>query len=348
MKKVRTFGVLALLIFSLVFPLLFPNAAITSVAIFTLLFVVAATGWNIFSGYTGYMNLGYSAYFGVGAYTLGILCNNKNLQEGYTPFLLLPLCGLVASVFAVPLGGIALRVRQHTFVVITIAILFILQLLAYNLPAITGGSQGLFPPLPPWGPDFFNTPFYYVSLLLVLLAIFVSWWIRQSKYGLGLLAIRDDEDRAQGIGVKTALYKLTAYMISAFFAGMVGAMIVYFEGAIYPPVAFNPAFDVAVALMAFLGGAGTLVGPVLGALVMEPLRQYLSLQFSMVVGLDLILNGTLLLAVILLLPEGIVPTLRLFWRKHVASRKDISQTPGATEHAESLLLERRVTGRARD
>ncbi len=338
MKKLRLPGLLALLIFALAFPLLFPNPAITTLAIFTLLYIGAASGWNIFAGYTGYINLGYSVSFGMGAYTFSIICKDWNLQGGYLPFLLLPLCGLTASIVAVPLGAIALRTRRHTFVVITIAYLFIMQLLAYNLPGITEGSQGLFPPVPAWSPDFFNIPFYYISLAIALLAIFTSWWIRLSKYGLGLLAIRDDENRARGLGLQTEFYKLSAYVLSSFFAGMVGAVIVYFEGAVYPPVAFNPLFDVAVSLMAFLGGAGTLAGPIIGAFIMEPLQQFISLQLSTIVGLDLVVYGAFLLAVLLLLPEGIMPTLRRTWFKRRAARHQEAQEIIASPKPEEALL----------
>ena len=119
---VRTTGLLVLLAIVIAFPLFFSNPAVTAIAVFTLLFAAATTGWNIFSGYTGYIALGHAAYFGVGAYALAIMCQDWHIPGGYIPFLLVPLAGLVAMLFSVPLGWIALRVRRHTFVVITIAI----------------------------------------------------------------------------------------------------------------------------------------------------------------------------------------------------------------------------------
>jgi branched-chain amino acid transport system permease protein len=337
MKKIRTLGLLALLALLLAFPLLFPDPAVTTIAVFTLLYAGAATAWNLFSGYTGYVSLGHAVFYVVGAYALAILCKDWNIQGGYVPFLLLPLVGLIASVFAIPLGWLALRTRRHIFVVITIAMFYIFQLLAYNLSGITNGSAGMFLPSPPWDADFFNTPFYYVSLIVLLLSIGVSWWVRNSKYGLGLLAIRDDEDRALGLGVKTGAYKLVAYVVSAFFIGMIGALVGYFIGSLYPPFAFTPVFDVTVALMAFLGGVGTLVGPIVGALLLEPLQQYLTVQVG-IVGLDLILFGALLLAVILLLPEGIVPTLRRRWVKWTASRSATSLVTSTKGKEKALLV----------
>ncbi|OLB57593.1 MAG: hypothetical protein AUI01_04225 [Ktedonobacter sp. 13_2_20CM_2_56_8] len=299
MKIIKTAGLLVLLLFVIVFPMLFSNPAVTTIAVFTLMFAAATTGWNIFSGYSGYTALGHGAYFGLGAYALAIMCQRWNIPGGYLPFLLVPVAGLVAAAFSVVLGWIALRVRRHTFVVITIAMFFILQLLAYNLKGLTNGSTGLGLPIPTdWSGDFFNIPFYYVTLAILLVAIAISWWVRNSKYGLGLLAIRDDEDRALGLGVKTGPSKLSAFVISALIVGMVGATWAYFVESIYPPTAFDATFDVAVALMAFLGGLGTIAGPLLGALLLEPTQQYFTLQFSQN-GYYLVIYGALFLVILL-------------------------------------------------
>jgi branched-chain amino acid transport system permease protein len=308
------------------FPFVFPNPAVTSVAIFTLLFAVAATGWNVFSGYSGYVSLGHAAYLGIGSYSLAIMCQDWNIAGGYTPFFLVPVAGLIAGLFALPLGWVALRVRRHTFVVVTLAIFNVFQLLAFNLESITNGSGGMFLPNPPWDAGFFNMPFYYATVVLLLLALIVSWWVRHSKYGLGLLAIRDDEDRALGLGVKVGAYKLSAYLISAVIVGMVGALTVYFVGTVYPEFAFDPSYDVALIVMVFLGGSATFTGPLLGAILLEPARNFLTLQFNNS-DLDLILFGSLFLAIILFLPEGVIPTLRKWWVNWSSARDSRSTSP---------------------
>lgn len=329
MKITKIVGLLALLAVSIAFPLVFNNPAVTTIAVFTLLFAMAGTGWNIFSGYTGYIALGHAAYFGIGAYALAIICDKWKIEGGYIPFALVPVAGLIAAIFAIPLGMVALRTRRHTFVVITIATFFILQLMVYNLRDLTNGSSGLNLPIPPWSGDFFNIPFYYVMLALTLVALAISWWVRNSKYGLELLAIRDDEDRALGLGVKTSRYKLIAFVISAFFVGMAGAMHGYFLGSIYPPFEFNALFDVAIALMAFMGGLGTLAGPIIGALILEPAQQYLALQYGDS-GWYLVLYGVLFLLVILFLPEGIVNSIRKQWRTYRARKSPTSATTGVS------------------
>ncbi|GAC1363836.1 MAG: branched-chain amino acid ABC transporter permease [Ktedonobacteraceae bacterium] len=321
MRTFKTVGLLLLVVFAIIFPLLFPNPAVTTIAVFTLIFAAATTGWNIFSGYTGYVSLGHAAYFGLGGYAMAIMCQSLNIPGGYLPFLIVPLAGLVAAIFAIPLGWVALRVRRHTFVVITIAIFFILQLLAYNLRDITNGSTGLSLPLPAdWSGDFFAFPFYYVSLALLIISVAIAWWVRNSKYGLGLLAIRDDEDRALGLGVRTGVSKLIAFVISAFIVGMVGAIWAYFVESIYPPSGFDATFDVAVVLMAYLGGLGTISGPILGALILEPAQQYFTLQYG-ANGYYLVIYGSLFLIIMLLLPRGIIPTLNERWSKYQFARQ---------------------------
>ncbi|HLY32373.1 MAG TPA: branched-chain amino acid ABC transporter permease [Ktedonobacterales bacterium] len=294
------------------FPLVFSNGAVTTIAVFTLIYAAAATAWNIFSGYTGYIALGHAAFFGLGCYTIAILSQDWHIQAGWGPFWLVPLAGIVAAVFAVPLGAIALRTRKHTFVVMTIAMFFIFQLLAFNLHGLTNGAQGLSLPIPLWDANFYNLPFYYVSLAILVVAFATSWWVRNSKFGLGLLAIRDDEDRARGLGVKTGWMKLAAFVLSAFFVGMTGAVWAYFLESIYPQFAFDPLFDLTIALAAFMGGLGTLSGPIIGALIVIPAQQYFTLYYGEN-GYYLIIFGALFLAVMLLLPQGIVPSLRRWW-----------------------------------
>jgi branched-chain amino acid transport system permease protein len=279
----------------------------TSIAVFTLIFMVATSAWNIFSGYSGYLALGHAVFFGCGGYAVALAARDWHVKGGWEVFALLPFGGLVAAAIAIPVGVIALRVRRHTFVVVTIAIFFIFQLAATNL-AFTGGTSGILLPIAPFSPGNYNQPFYYVALVTLVLTVVLSWSVRRSRFGLQLLAIRDDEDRARGLGVKTEPIKLAAFVISAFPVGMVGGLYFYFLGQIFPQFAFDPLFDISLALMAFLGGIGTLLGPLLGALVLESLQQYLTQSFSGT-GTYLIAYGILFLAVMLLLPRGVIPTI---------------------------------------
>ena len=301
----RAGGILVLLAAIAIFPLVFTNALVTTIAVDTLIFVAAASAWNIFSGYSGYISLGHAVFFGCGAYTVGIAARDWHLT-GNAVFALIPLAAVVAAVIAVPFGLVALRVRRHTFVVVTIAIFFIFQLMAANF-SFTGGTSGLSAPFLAWNPATYNDPFYYLALAIVVGTVGLAWLIRGSRFGLQLRAIRDDEDRARGLGVRTMRVKLAAFVISAFVIGMLGGLWFYFITQVLPQSGFDPLFDLSVALIAFFGGLGTVSGPVLGALILVPAQQYFTEQFTNDY-LSQIVFGSLFLVVILLLPRGVIPT----------------------------------------
>lgn len=313
----RVAGVVASLAVLLAFPVAFSNPTTTTIGLFVVIFMVAATAWNAFAGLSGYIALGHAVFFGSGAYALAIAAEKLHLNGGWNVFELVPFAGLVAGLIAIPFGLIALRTRRHTFVVITIAIFFIFQLSAFNL-GITGGSSGLQTPTPLWTAIGYNQRFYYVASLILVLTVLMAWGIRRSRFGLQLLAIRDDEDRARGLGVRTARVKLLAFVASAVPTGMAGAVYAYFLGQIFPQFAFDPLFDITIALMAFFGGLGTLAGPLLGALLLESLQQEFTLHFS-AGSLYLIVYGALFLVVILLLPRGVVPSLTSLWQRRRAA-----------------------------
>jgi branched-chain amino acid transport system permease protein len=305
-RAARALGIAACLLVLAVFPLVVADPTLMSIAVFTLIFMVAATAWNTFSGFSGYLALGHAVFFGVGGYAVALAARDWHFKGGWDVFALLPFGGLVAGLFAIPIGLVALRTRRHTFVVVTIAIFFIFQLAVFNLP-LTGGTAGIQLPTPLWSADTFNRPFFWVTAVILVLTVPASWAIRRWRFGLHLLAIRDDADRARGLGVQAGRVKLAAFVFSAIPVGMVGGMDVYFIGQIFPQFAFDPLFDISIALMAFLGGLGTLAGPLLGALVLESLQQYFTQTFS-AGGTYLVVYGVLFLAVVLLLPRGVVPS----------------------------------------
>ncbi len=324
-RLIRLGGLLVALVIVVVFPLVVTNALDTQIAVYTLIYVGVVVAWNLFSGYSGYISLGTAVFFGSGAYAVGLMTEHWKVVGGDI-FWLLPLGGVVAGLIAVPFGLIALRVRRHTFVVITIAMFFIFQLLAFNL-AFTGGNNGLSSPFFLWNAADYNNPFYYVALIIAVGTIVLSWLVRNSPFGLRLLAIRDDEDRARGLGVRAMRVKLTAFVISGTIIGMIGGLWWFFLGQALPETAFNPIFDVSVALMAFLGGFGTLAGPVLGALILEPLLQWEAITFSGKASyFGEIALGVLFLVVILFMPRGIIPTAREFLAKWQARRDQGRET----------------------
>lgn len=291
---------------ALSFPELFPNPSVMTIAVTTLMYVGLASSWNMIGGFAGYISLGQSAFSGLGGYVLALLCEHLGVGAGYSPFALVPLIGVVVAIVSVPVGWAALRTRHAVFATVTIAVLFVVQLLAENLTGITGGSGGIGLPTPNWSPEFWNKPFYFALLIVDVAVVATAWLIRRSGIGLGLLALRDDEDKAEAIGVPTWRYKMTAFVVSAGFAAMIGAIYGYSLTYLYPQATVNPLIAMGAVLMPYLGGVGTLAGPVLGAVILVPAQ--LELSYYLTGQIYLVLYGAVFLAIIRFLPEGILPS----------------------------------------
>src|SRR6266545_2412176 len=305
---VITAGVLVLALAPLGFT---ENTYIQTVLILTLLLVVSSSGWNIISGFAGYVSLGQGAFIGVGAYTVGILSRHTDVS----PFVLAPLGGVAAAALAAVLGLVAMRARGHAFVIITIAFLFLMQTLALNLQSITGGSAGITLPLPTWSRDIGELPFYYAMLALAVLSVALAAWIRRSKLGAGLLAIREDEGKAAAIGIRTPAYKLIGFVVSAVLIGIAGGIDGYFLTFIDPRGMFDILISVQIVLAALLGGRGTIWGPVLGAFLLQPMNEVVNNYFGTRLGARLLVFGGLLAVVVMIMPNGIIPTLRTGLRR---------------------------------
>jgi branched-chain amino acid transport system permease protein len=241
LSGVRLALVVALLAVAVAFPVIFPSP------VDALIFVAVASAWNIFSELSGYISLGHAVFFGSGAYTLGIAARDWHVT-GTAVFALLPLAAVAGALIAVPFGLVALRVRRHTFIVITIALFFIFQLMAFHF-SFTGGTTGLDAPFLPWAAQTCNNPFYYIALACAVATIALAWLIRRSRFGLQLRAIRDDEDRARGLGVHAMRVKLTALVLSGAITALVGAVWFFYLTQVEPQSGFDPLFDLSVVLM---------------------------------------------------------------------------------------------------
>jgi branched-chain amino acid transport system permease protein len=299
-------GVIVLAGLALVtYPLLSDDLFYQNMIIISLLYAIGASGLNVIMGYGGYISLGQSAFIGLGAYTVGIGAS----KVGGDPFVWVPVAGLVAAFVAALLGLIAKRTRGFAFVIITIAALFILQIIAINWDSLTGGTSGITLPLPRWDISIQNWPFYYSLVALLGASLLLSWWIRRTKIGTGLLAIREDEDKAATVGINTPVYKSIGFVASAIFLGMAGGVFGYYLSFIDPIGMFDIVISVQIILAVVLGGRGTLWGPVLGASIIEPLNEFANQEFGGGNSRLLIFGGLLALT-ILLLPKGIIPSVR--------------------------------------
>jgi branched-chain amino acid transport system permease protein len=263
------------------------------------LFMLAALAesWNIIGGFTGYASFGNVAFFGIGAYTTGVL-----LTAAALPFAVaLPAAGLLAMAFGAVIGMPILRLKGHYFAIATLGVAETTREIVYNLK-ITGGGTGLTMPIIKS-----PLPFFYLMLGILLAATLVNWWISVSRFGYGLIAIREDEDAAAAMGINTALYKTVAFALSGAFAGLAGGVFAYWITFIDPEGVFKVIMTIQMIIMAVFGGMGTVVGPLLGALVLASVSEVLSTQL---VSLAELFNGLIVILVVLFMPRGLVDVIR--------------------------------------
>jgi branched-chain amino acid transport system permease protein len=291
------------------FPFVFQANWVVNIAVFTMMYAGLATAWNLLGGYSGYISLCNAAFFGVGAYAIANLFPTSGGPPGSTPFLILPLVGLGVAILSLPIGLVAFRTRGVTFAIVTISLLFVAQTLAFLMRSFTRGSQGMGIGVPRFSVATYERPFYLALLAIFVFAILVCWYVRRAKLGLMLFAIRDDEDRARGLGVDTEVAKLVTFAMSLGITAMIGGVWAYYITYIYPQFAVDPLITIGMVLMVFLGGKGTLWGPLLGALLLVPAQRLLA-QNATTARWYLILYSGVFLLVILLLPRGIIPSVQ--------------------------------------
>ena len=305
------------------------------VMLLAFLLAIQASSWNIISGYAGYISLGHSMFLGLGSYTVGVLA----VHFGVNPLWVAPLGGITAVVIAVLIGSVVLRTRGHAFVIITIAMLLAAQIFAVNLKGVTQGSDGITLELPFWDRDFQNIPFYYVFLILMVLTVLFSAWIRRTKFGTGLVAIREDEGKAASIGVNTTRFKIVAYAASSFFIGMAGGVYAYYLTFINPVGSFAILGSVTIVLATLTGGRGTLYGPVIGAFIVQVVSEAATVYGG---GSQsrVLLFGLALMVVVLFLPKGLLPTIEAWWRRRHPDKVEYTDQAGALNRAPATTTER--------
>src|SRR4051794_29622303 len=290
------------------FPLISDDGYYQNMIILSLVFAIGASGLNIITGFAGYVSLGQGAFIGLGGYTVGVLATKF---PGISPWVWVPVAGVVAGVVALILGLVSLRSRGPAFVIITVAFLFLVQVIAVNWVSLTNGTAGLTLPLPTWSFDVINWPFYYVLVAILALQLLMTWWIRRTKLGMGLIAIREDETKAATIGINLPVDKMIAFVASTVFVGMAGAVYGYYLTFIDPRGMFSILISVQIVLSLLVGGKATLGGPVPGAFLVEPLNEIANNDFG---GGNprLFLFGGLLVLVVIFLPQGILPAVESF------------------------------------
>ena len=258
---------------------------------------ILAESWNIIGGFTGYASFGNVAFFGIGAYTTGVLMT----KVGWPLAAALAAAGVVPMLFAALVGLPILRLKGHYFAIATLGVAETMREVVYNLE-ITGAGTGLVMPIA-------RTPalFFYPMLGILIAVTLVNVWLAHSRFGYGLVAIREDEDAAAAMGIDTARYKTIAFALSGAFAGLTGGVFAYWITFIDPDAVFRVIVTIQMIIMAVFGGAGTVVGPLLGALVLASVSEILSTHL---VALAELFNGVIVILVVLFMPKGLLEVVR--------------------------------------
>jgi branched-chain amino acid transport system permease protein len=297
-------GLLALL------PLIGLSSYWMHILILVIMWSVIGMAWNLLGGYCGQVSFGHAAFFGVGAYTAGILYNKLGISAWWG----LPASILMVTIFALVIGYICLRLKGPFFALGTLAMGVILRVTAENLTGITEGDLGIMIRERTW---IDKTWYFYVILIVALLSFFLVKKVIESKLGYYFVAIREDQDAAESLGINTTLYKTIALSLSAVITGLAGAFYTNYMGYIDPKIVFA-LHDISIVtiMVVMVGGVATYWGPFVGAIIMVFLAEIIR-TIPKLGAAHHTFFGILLIVIIIFLPNGVVgdwPKLKRFFR----------------------------------
>ncbi|MEI8171950.1 MAG: branched-chain amino acid ABC transporter permease [Deltaproteobacteria bacterium] len=291
-------------ILAVAFPFLVPSDYYLHLVIIALMWVVIGSAWNLLAGYTGQVSFGHAMFFGVGAYTAGIIVTKLEMSAWWG----MMFGGVTAMLIGLFVGWVCFRLRGPYFALATLAGSEIFRLVATNWESLTEGMVGIL---------IIQTftsklPYYYIALTLAFLCIFVIHVVMKSKWGYYFVSIREDQDAAESMGINTTLYKNVSLLISAFFTGMAGAFYMNYMAFIDPHVVFSLHYiSIMAILVGIVGGVATIMGPAVGAFIMIGLQEtfrsaFFGLAPAWTSEAHILVFGLLVIFVILFLPNGIV------------------------------------------
>ncbi len=297
---------------AIAYPLVFTTPSQLRIGALVLLYAISASAWNIVGGYAGQVSVGHAVFFGCGAY--GALASYQHL--GLPPILGLPFGVLASVAIAAVIGVPTLRLSGHYFSMATIAVAELVRLVVTNTDWL-GGAQGLSGPAVPrtvLDLSFISAlPYYYLFLAVLAGILALTWWMERSRIGYYLRAIRDSERAARSLGAAAPRYKLYAFIASAALTAVAGALYAVMIGFVDPDSGLGLLVSVKMLIMAALGGAGMLLGPLVGAAILVPLEEVSnSLLGGEGRGLTYVVYGAIIMALARFQPGGILsPVMRL-------------------------------------
>ena len=296
-KKVALF----VLIIAVLLPLVIRNAYILHLIILILLWTILGASWNLLGGYTGQVSFGHAAFFGIGAYTACLL----NVKAGVSLWLGFIAAGVAGSLISIPIGAICLRLRGPYFALSVLAFAEVLRLIILHWKSFTEGAVGILLIDPVISS---RTGYYYLVLGIAILTMLTVRYILRRRMGYYFLAVREDEDAAEALGIFSTRYKLIALIISAFFTGVMGCFFANYTNYIDPYIVFSIGdVSIAMVLTVVLGGIGTFWGPLVGSVIVVLLSEGFRNIFA---AASLLVYGALIILVILFLPRGIVGSIQ--------------------------------------
>ena len=291
-----------------------------TVLIFIFFYAYLGQAWNIVGGYAGQLSVGHAAFVGVGGYAAALL----SMHAGLTPWIGMWIGGALAALLGALIGYLGFRfgLRGFYFVLLTVAFAEICRVVALNVDAV-GGALGLYITFT-GNPRQFqfqdNRVYYYVALALMLGATALVWALEHHRLGSYLTAIRQDEGACEALGVDTFRCKMLAMVLSSFLTGVGGTFYAFYLFSLQPNAVFGIPLSVEIIIRPIVGGAGTVLGPVLGSFILSPLAEISRTYFAQGGwnGAHLIAYGILLIAVVLFLPQGAYPALLRLGRRLAA------------------------------
>ena len=290
---IKPVGIFLLLVAAAAMVPFFGTEYALSFTIQLLVFMILAYSWNLIGGYAGYTHFGQICFFGLGGYVGALLIQ----KVGMAWYFAVPVAALAGVLLAVPLGAAMLRLKGPYFAIGMFGLARVLESVVLGFDSLTQGGTGLYlVPLPNL------KPVYFTLVVIALLMIFATWRLDNSRLGLKLLAIREDEAAAEALGVRTTRLKIGTFVVSAIAPAAVGALYAVYLGFIDPPTAFSPVMELTTIAIVLLGGMGTVLGPLVGAIVLSVVNELLWARFP---EYYLAIVGTLVLLSVLYMPRGI-------------------------------------------
>lgn len=298
---------LIMAVLAALFPLLVGNQYALHIGIMVLFYAVLATSLNLIVGYVGEFSLGHTAFLGLGAYAAALL----SLRLGLPMWATIPLAGAISALFGAAIGAITLRLRGPYFVIITLAFAEVLRIIANNWVGLTNGPMGLSGVVQPAlladaSPLAAKRFYFYLALAIAVVALYLAYRFVYSNNGRAAVTVRENRYVAQSVGIQPFAYAMRAFVLGAFLAGLAGGFYAHYITFVGANV-FGFAFMVSMIIMVLIGGKGTLVGPLVGALLITVLNEYLR-EFQ---ELRMSLFGLIVIGVVLFLPNGLMGFLNL-------------------------------------